>query len=138
MAASAGVTFDGSIIAYCTTVGGSYTAFGEITDIGGIGEDAPPIDMTHAESPDNRREYIVGIADGKELSLTLNYTRAMAGTIESQFNIQQYFKVTCANADTFIMYGIQNGFEHLGAVGDKLSTNISIKITGKVDHTAGA
>ena len=138
MSASAGVSFDAITIAYCTTIGGSYTAFGEITDVGGIGETASPIDVTHAESPDNRREYIVGLSDGKDASLTLNYTRAMAGTIESQYNIQQYFKVTIGNTDTFIFYGILNDFEHLGSVGDKLSSQIGIKITGKVDHTAGS
>jgi len=138
MAASAGIAFDGITIAWSATSGGTYVAFGEITDVGGIGETASPIDMTHAESPDNRREYIVGLSDGKDASLTVNYTRAQAGFIETHYNVQQYYKITMANADTFLFYGIINDFEHLGAVGDKMSSQISIKITGKVDHTAGA
>jgi hypothetical protein len=140
MAATAGITFDATTIAYATTSGGSYTDFGEITDLGGLGETADPIDMTHTTSPNNRSEYIPGIADGQEFTLTVNYTRSLAGLIEATlFNASLFYKVTLTNGDTFVFPGIMTGYEHLGAVKDKWSSNVTIKICNdKVDHTGGA
>lgn len=138
MAASAGISFDATTLGHATTSGGSYTTVFEITDMGGLGETATPIDMTHTTSPDDRREYIPGLSDGKDFSLTLNYSRTDAGVIETLYNTAVWFKITLKNADTFVFSGILNDFEHLGSVGDKVSSNVSIKITGKVDFTSGA
>ena len=140
MAASAGITFKGTTISYATTSGGSYTAFGEIADIGGLGEKAEPIKMTHAESPNGRHEYIPGLSDGDDLTLTLNTTRAMAALIEGTlYNTALFYKVTLTNTDTFVAPGIMTGFSHGGQVGDAWRTNITIKICNdKVDQTSGS
>ena len=138
MAANAGVTFKGTTISYCSTVGGSYVAFGEIADIGDVGESADPIDMTHAESPNGRREYIPGLSDGSDMTLTLNTTSTMALLIEATlYNVApMFYKITLSNADTFIVPGILNSYSHSGAVGDAWRTSISIKICNdKVDFT---
>ena len=138
MAANAGVTFKGTTISYATTSGGSYTAFGEIVDISDVGESADPIEMTHAESPNGRREYIPGLSDGNDMALTLNTTPAMAALIENTlYNVSpMFYKITLPNADTFVVPGILNNYSHNGAVGDAWRTNISIKIANdKVDFT---
>ena len=138
MAASAGITFAGTTIGYATTSGGIYTNFGEVTDVGDVGESSSPIDMTHAESPNGRREYIAGLADGNELTLTLNTTAALATLIEATlFNVTpMFYKFTLSNTNTLIVPAIMTAYSHAGQVGDAWRTSVTLKIhSAKVDHT---
>lgn len=52
----------------------TYNAIEEITDIGGFGEVAPLVNVTHFQS--TSQEYIGGLPDGVEFSLTCNDTGA--------------------------------------------------------------
>lgn len=74
MATNASLGIGTTYAVYDTSVSPeAYTDLGEVTNIDLGTDEIELIDVTHMDSPNNTREYIAGLKDGGEVTLTLNY-----------------------------------------------------------------
>lgn len=136
MAATEGIVFNGTTFSFSPD-GTTYTPAFELTSIGDIGETGSSIDMSHSTSPDNRKEFLPGMIEGKSVSIEGNYSRVDAGKLETNFNTVKFCRVTLSNGDKFDFKGILEDYSHTGSVGDKMTFTASLKPTTKVDFVAG-
>lgn len=60
-----------------------FTAFAEVKSISGFGINKPLEEATHLESPDDTKEYIPGMKDGKTPTFTCNLTTANATILKN-------------------------------------------------------
>src|SRR5262245_27506080 len=51
----------------------TFTLVKEVTSIGDFGEENDLVEVTHMTSPNARKEYIYGLADGSEVPVECNY-----------------------------------------------------------------
>ena len=139
------------IIAYGGSVersadGVTYT---EIPEVKGIA--VPSItteypEVTSLDSPDGFREYIKGLKDPGEITLTAGYTPAgMTQQLADQaLAAAAYYRVTLRAApsqsagDVFTFRGFPTPTPVDNGVGEPMDMSIQIRITGSVVRTAGA
>lgn len=70
----------GSVVKFETVDGGgTYVTIEEQRDLPEFGDDSDLQEVTHQESPDSRKEFIAGLAEGSEYSFECNYVR---GTVQ--------------------------------------------------------
>ena len=66
----------------------TFVSIGEITDLGKSGAKADTPDVTNMQSPDGFREFISGLRESGEVSVTVNYVAGdtSQGDVETLFN----------------------------------------------------
>ena len=123
------------IVVTLTGVGDSLNA--DLQDISIGGDTADQIDMTHQGSSDNAREFLSGLVDGGEVTLTLLFdsdkTIPAAGTNATTLT------VTFPNSDAN-KYSATVNVQHVGSVtgtlGDKMVQDVTVKVTGLANWSA--
>lgn len=121
-----------SSAAYGTQLTRNGVAVALITNIGGPGLSADPLEVTNHDSPDGFKEYIPGLKDGGELSLEGNFNNSAgqaaliadlkAGTIAS-------YVITFPNSLAWSLEGFVTAFETTAPVEDKIGFSATIKVT---------
>jgi predicted secreted protein len=131
-----------------STGSGSFSVIGSVTEISGPSREREAIEVTAHDSPDQYREFVKGLKDGGEVSLTINYDPNDAGheALDDDFEERD-------NRDYQIIIFPDTADEHtwdfealITAIGDefphddKMSREVTVKISGKptLTHTAGS
>lgn len=135
MAASAGITGFGTLLAVATASTGAYTTIGEPVSIEGPNISSSDIDFFHMQSPNQFREFKAGAGDGGEITVEMNYVEADASTIYALHRADRWFRVTDSGSSTWICQGyvrdIQPGFPE----DDRATMSVTIKLSGKPTFT---
>lgn len=113
-----------------------YATLAEITGIGGLDSTRDTHDVTNFDSPDGYREFIASFKDGGEVSLEMNFTNATYKTVGEDFesNDKVNYRITIpdGNGSQLDFAGLLTTKGFSAPVDDKVSSNVAIKISGKV------
>lgn len=105
-----------------------------VTEIGILDASAETIDVTAHDSADGWREFVGGVKDGGELSMSINYDPAVHGAIFDllgEDGVSHKITMTDSGAAIAEFDGIVTGFSVGAPFDDKLSGEVTIKVTGK-------
>ena len=119
----------------------NYVTLPEGSEISGFGESTPLVDVTHYQS--TSREYIGGLADGDEFSITSNrvhaspdYQNQMMVTLKGLTRGMRITETdTSVSPNTVRIYSFDVvilGWTQNAPVGDKVSITFNFKITGGI------
>lgn len=133
MAASAAVSGFGTTLSYLSTDPSTYTALGEVVSVTPPQWTRETIEVTHMASDDAYREYIGGLFDGGEVTVTLNYVEAGMTLLQTLIGAGvETFKITLPGASTIIFSAIPTGVAPSELViDDKATVELTMKVTGK-------
>lgn len=119
----------------------SVTDFAEVASLTPPGYTRNVIDVTHLKSPDEYMEYIGGMRDGGEASMTLNYVPSATDALLAELNQsgRRYYQITFPGGVKMQFAGFCTGWEP-GEVSpdDKLTLAATIKATGAPTIVAAA
>lgn len=117
--------------------GSTYDAVAEVNNISLSGSSRDAVDATHMTSADSFREYIAGLMDAGEVSITLAH---QSGTLEdlkaAQIAGVGQFKVTEPDTSTLVFSAVVTSVSTTYPLDDKMMTEATFKITGKPTYTA--
>lgn len=128
-----GYTFEVEIASVMTSVE-------EVTDVSGFGEILELIEATSFDS-NGSKEYIGGLADGKEFTVTCNYLTGATKAAAQKFlrankgttvATQTTFDDGVDAAETFSCNVVLLGWEVTPSKDDKHNINYTMKITGGI------
>lgn len=112
---------------------GTYVYVAEVASITPPGWTRDTVDVTHLESPDSAKEYIGGMVEGGEASVTINFVPSATDALETAFlagsgNYRILFPSGTVALD---FAGIVTGYEMGDVVADdKMSATFTVKATG--------
>lgn len=116
--------------------GSAWVVMAEVSAIDGPSKARETIDVTALDSADGYREFIGDLRDGGALSLTMNFLRANYDLLDTDFenDSNQSYAVVFPDADRtyFELEGLVTELPVSASVGDKITANVTIKVTGKV------
>lgn len=111
-----------------------FTAVAEVTGITGPGYSRDAVDATHTDSPGQRREFLPGLSDEGEFSISLNFASASYTVLNGEkakttpTNYQVVFPTSPTVTWTFA--GFITALEATaGDIGDVMSATATFKIT---------
>jgi hypothetical protein len=121
-----------------TAASATYTELGEVTSIGGPGYSTDAVDVTHMQSPDAFREFVVGLTDPGELSLEMNYVPGGATEmlLDELYDIPpqsraRRWRQEFPDGNVAIHFGFMTNWERNIPLDDKMSMTVTIKLTGR-------
>lgn len=104
------------------------TLSGELLDVSASGETADQVDVTHQASTEQWREFLSGLKDGGDCTLTLH----LGGTIPATGTQDSLIITFPTGAGTWTATANkQKGKEISASLGDKIIETVGFKITGK-------
>lgn len=115
----------------------TYNDLEEVTDISGFGQVSDLVEVTNFDSGNNR-EYIGGLADGVEFTLTCNDVpsateqSALVGTATGSTINMQYAKTNESPEKTYSFAAVYLGYEEAPSVTDQNQISFTFKITGAI------
>lgn len=126
---------------YSTNAGTSYTNLAHVLDIDGPNGSRDMVDVTDQDSTQCTREFVPGLADEGEVSLTLNNvtTDATQEFMDTLFTATSasYFKILMPTTTNFWTFqGFVNSKGRSFPLGDKIGLNYGVKVTGVVTYTS--
>lgn len=117
------------------------TQIGEINSIGGPNKTRETIDVTRLEDDDGYRRFIASLRDAGEISLSMNFDRDNYITINNDFESDDQVEYSIQFPDlhltTFTFMGLVTALPVTANVGEKITCNATIKISGPVHISAG-
>lgn len=136
--ATGAFTASGSII----TVNG--IEIGEVMEFGGPSGDKPTVDVTHLRS--TSREYIGGLPDNGEFTLTCNYLPTDPGQLElrrtQRLEGAQTFVITLPpdptsgnTRETWTFQATVNGSDPSGSTGEVMQREWTMNVSGDILYT---
>ncbi len=112
----------------------TWTEIGEVTDFSGPDGSASEIDVTHLQS--TAKEFLMGLKDEGTYSLSINWVPDDAGQAACReardTREKKDFKVTYSDDSTATFEGYIMAMSGGGAVDDKVSGSITIRITDEI------
>lgn len=131
-----------------TNTPGTFQVIGSVTDISGPSREREAIEVTAHDSPDQYREFVKGLKDGGEVTITINYDPGVATheALDDDFeedDLRAYqVLIFPGTADEYtwdfdgLITSIGDEFPH----DDKMEREVTVKISGKpvLTHTAGS
>lgn len=115
--------------------GGSPEAFTDVAEVVTI---TPPamaresIDATHLESPNKYKEFIAGLAESGDATITINFVPSTTDVLVTAFEAESgNFRITFPNAVTMTFSGIVTGYEVGELSLDKMTATFTVKATGQ-------
>lgn len=101
----------------------------------GPGLSRASIDVSAHDSPDNSKEFVPGMVDPGEVSMTINWDSAEATHQDVRDDIYvdsvRTYRIEEPDGSTVTFDGFVTGFENARPVDDKLTADITMKVTGK-------
>ncbi len=118
---------------------------GELVEFGGPDTDRPQVDVTHLRS--TAREYIGGLPDSGEFTMTVNYLPTDPGQLELRrcqaVEGAQAFVVTLppdpatgAARETWTFAGTVNGSSPAGSTGEVMRREWTVTVSGAIAYGA--
>lgn len=135
MAASAGITGFGTLIAVATASTATYTTIGEPISIDGPNITSTDIDFFHQQSPNQFREFKAGAGDAGEITFTVNYVEADSSTIYALHRTDRWFKITDSGSSTWVCGGYIRDIAPSFPEDDRATMDLTIKLSGKPTFT---
>jgi predicted secreted protein len=132
--------------------GNSWERIAEVTNISGPAMSRETIDVTSLDSTDGYREFIGSFRDAGTVALTMNFTRAGLDLMKADFedDTPQSYEIVIPDAKKSGGSADPTGYTSIEFVGlvqempltipvdDKISMDVTIKITGRVVVNDGA
>lgn len=127
-----------------TTGGGSFGLVANVSDLGGPERSREAIEVTAHDSPYQYREFVKGLKDGGEVTLTLNYSpaetthRALDGDFEEK-DLRRYQLVLLpgdVNEHTWEFTALITDIGDAFPVDDRMEREVTVKISGRPTLTA--
>lgn len=119
-----------------------WQAVAEVSAIGGPSMSRETIDVTSFDSEDGYKEFIGGLRDAGSMSLTMNFTRASYELMKDDFesDVKRNYKIVVADTveTTLEFEGLVIELPLNFDVTDKISMDVTIQISGKVDLYDGS
>jgi predicted secreted protein len=121
----------------------AFTAIANVTSVKGPEIERETYDVTAHDSEDGWREYIGGLKDGGEVSLEINYDPRVHDTLVADFDdtVARDYQMVFpdpAGGGMWAFKAFLTGFSQEAPVDDKLSAELTLKMTGKPTITPGA
>lgn len=124
----------GSIFAVSTDGGSTYVDIAEVNDITPPSSTFDMVDATHMQSPNSDREFIIGLNDPGEMSLTMNFVPGSASDTKIQAIKQARARVKCRitfpNGVTWTFSGLLMTYEPAVPTDDKMTATVTFKVSG--------
>jgi len=114
-----------------------YTPIAEITAIDGPSVSRDTIDVTSLDSTGGYKEYVPGFRDSGEISLTMNFTATTYEIMLDDFESDNLinYKIETPDGSTWTFAGYITELSLSASTGDKITSNVTIKISGPVTYT---
>jgi len=116
----------------------TFTDLAEVISISPPSQSTDIIDVTHLKSTNRRREFLAGFIDPGDVSLELNHVPGSAADVAIQAleglatttNFRVTFPDGTSGSVTWIFAGLLQGYEPNITPDDKMTANVTIKVTG--------
>jgi predicted secreted protein len=136
MTASSGIAAKGTVLTY------NSQAVKELDNVELTGSNGEEIDISNHDSPDDYKEFVIGLLDGGTISFSGNFVSTDAG--QAAVIAAHYARTNAAwtvvypdvGDSQFAGNGMVKSFQISAPVAGKLSISGTIKITGKPTFTA--
>ena len=120
----------------------AWEVFSEVNNIEGPGFTRDTIDVTSLDSTGGYREFITGFRDGGEVTMEMNFTNANVDKLKSDFETDTLvnYKIVLPDDDEsiFSFSGYVTDMPASIPPDDKVTINVTIKVTGKTEFYAGS
>lgn len=129
----AGVDAFGTTWSTSDDSGVTWDPVANVTEVGVLDASAETIDTTAHDTANGWRTYIGGVKDGGELKMSVNYDPAIHGAIFDLLGddgIKHKVTLPDAGAAEIVFSGIVTGFSVGAPFDDKLSGEVTVKVTG--------
>ncbi len=120
-----------------------FTILAQVNDVSGLGEESPLVDVTHYQS--SRREFINGLADGKEFTAKANYlpndVTQLAAIAAKQSGASKNVRVVLPSphTDNWFYFAVQiRAYEIMPPVDGKMEIQFTFKPSGDFNYQASA
>lgn len=117
-------------------------AIGEINSIDGPTKSRETIEVTRLEDVDGYRQYIAGLREPGTVTLNMNFTRGNYDMLNADFEsdtIQSYAIVLPDEDETvFTFSGFVTELPISIPIGDKITCDVTIQISGKVNQSTAS
>jgi predicted secreted protein len=114
----------------------------EITNIDGPTKSRDTIDVTSLDSVDGYREFLGSLRDGGTVSLSMNFSRDTYDEMNADYesDVLQNYEIYLPDAEhtSFEFEGLVTELGLGIPVDDKISSDVTIKISGKVVENSGS
>jgi predicted secreted protein len=117
-----------------------FATIANVTSVKGPEIEREAYDVTAHDSPDGWREFIGGLKDGGEVSIEVNYDPRIHDAFVSDFDDPQprnYKMVFPGTLGQWSLKLLLTGFSQESPVDDKLSAELTFKVSGKPTIIAG-
>lgn len=117
-----------------------FTAVANVTSLKGPEIKRETYDVTAHDSVSGWREFVGGLKDGGEVSIQVNYDPRIHDTLVADFEdtVPRDYKMTFPGTlGEWAFKAILTGFSQEAPVDDKLSAELTFKVSGKPTITAG-
>lgn len=117
-------------------------AIGEINSIDGPTKSRETIEVTRLEDVDGYRQYIAGLREPGTVTLNMNFTRENYDLLNADFEsdtIQTYaIELPDEDETVFTFNGFVTELPISIPIGDKITCDVTIQISGKVNQSTAS
>lgn len=118
--------------------GSTHAMVAEVVSITPPGMSRDALDATHLTSPDRYKEYIAGLMDLGDASITVNFVPSVTDVLVAAFVAGRgEFRILFPSGTVALDFGgIVTGYEMGELTNEKMSATFTVKGTGKATLTA--
>lgn len=124
----------GSLFAVSQDGGTTWTDLAEVTEITPPSATFDVVEATHMQSPDSTKEFILGLNDPGEASLTLNHIPGSATDLKIQeiraARLRVMCRLTWPNGVIWTFSGLLTNYAPTDPLADRLTATVTFKVTG--------
>ncbi len=125
---------------------GTATKVAEVIEVGLPNPQVSDVEATHFGSPGRAREYIPGLIDNGEISMSINFDAGSASDIlinsalndDAPREIMVSVPTASGVNQEFTFPGVVKGYEKTIPIDDRQTANITIRVAGAVVQAAAA
>lgn len=140
----AGIDAFGTQFLRDSTGAGVFVVIANVSDLSGPSRSREAIEVTAHDSPDQYREFVKGLKDGGEVTLTVNYdpTETTHSALDADFeekDLRTYQIIVLpgtADEHTWEFSGLITDLSDSFPIDDRMEREVTVKISGKPTLTA--
>lgn len=118
---------------------GTYVVIANVSDLSGPSRSREAIEVTAHDSPNQYREFVKGLKDGGEITLTLNYNPAnnTHSALDADFEedtLRNYRIIVLpgeTDEHTWTLSGLITNLSDAFPIDDRMEREVTVKISGK-------